>query len=69
MIDQLNNWELVGLVRQDDVDRIQQLRLDTHFVLSIAHVFKLFQSIDQLLLEAKVEQICNELIQLNGATS
>ena len=62
VIDQLHNWKLVYLVSQNNVDRIQELRLDSHFVLPIAHVFQLFEGVYELLLEAKVEQVCNEFI-------
>ena len=62
VIDQLHDWELVDLVSQNNIDCIQELGLDSHFVLPIAHVFQLFESVYQLLLEAEVEQVCNEFI-------
>ena len=55
MVDQLDNGKLINLMSQNDIDSVQKFSLNTHFILSIAHVFQFFKSIYQLFLKPKVE--------------
>jgi hypothetical protein len=66
---ELKHWEEVSVVSQNDVYSVQHFGLDAHLVLSATHFRHLFHGIDQLLLEAKVVEIRNELVHSFITTS
>ena len=67
--DELDHWEVVSTVCEYNVDGVKQLCLDSHLVLSAANFSEFLQGIDQLLFEAEIEEISNELIHMPMSTA